>query len=46
MTALGDGYLIERELGGGMARVFLGHERALDRRVVVAIPRCQSCSLT
>jgi serine/threonine-protein kinase len=29
-------FVIERELGGGgMSRVFVGHERALDRRVVV-----------
>ncbi|HEX6317102.1 MAG TPA: serine/threonine-protein kinase [Gemmatimonadaceae bacterium] len=33
---LGEGVLIERELGGGgMARVFLATERALDRRIVV-----------
>ena len=34
--ALGDAYLLERELGGGgMSRVFLAHERALGRKVVV-----------
>ena len=33
---LGDGVAIERELGGGgMARVFLAIEHALDRRIVV-----------
>jgi tetratricopeptide (TPR) repeat protein len=37
-TALGDAYLIERELGGaGMSRVFVAHEVALDRRVVVKV---------
>ena len=35
-AALGDAYTIERELGGGgMGRVFLARERALDRAVVV-----------
>lgn len=34
-AALGAGYVVERELGGGMSRVFLAIERALDRRVVV-----------
>lgn len=34
--SLGDGYTIQRELGGGgMSRVFLAHERALDRAVVI-----------
>jgi serine/threonine-protein kinase len=34
--SLGDGVSIERELGGGgMARVFLAREHALDRRIVV-----------
>ncbi|MEP6831921.1 MAG: serine/threonine-protein kinase [Gemmatimonas sp.] len=37
-TALGDGYLIERELGGaGMSRVFAATELALQRRVVVKV---------
>ena len=37
-TALGDGYLIERELGGaGMSRVFVATEQALQRRVVVKV---------
>ena len=37
-TALGDGYLIERELGGaGMSRVFAATEQALQRRVVVKV---------
>ncbi len=37
-TALGDAYRIDRELGGGgMSRVFLAHESALGRRVVVKV---------
>ncbi len=37
-TALGRAYLLERELGGGgMSRVFLALETALDRRVVVKV---------
>src|SRR5689334_4977499 len=37
-SALGDGYRIERELGGGgMSRVFLAHERALGRDVVIKV---------
>ncbi len=36
--ALGDAYLIERELGGGgMSRVFVARERALGRLVVVKV---------
>jgi serine/threonine-protein kinase len=36
--SLGDVFAIERELGGGgMSRVFLASERALDRRVVVKV---------
>jgi serine/threonine-protein kinase len=36
--ALGDTHLLERELGGGgMSRVFLAHERALGRKVVVKV---------
>ncbi len=36
--ALGDDYVIERELGGGgMSRVFVATERALGRRVVVKV---------
>ncbi|HSA56503.1 MAG TPA: serine/threonine-protein kinase [Gemmatimonadaceae bacterium] len=36
--SLGASVTIERELGGGgMARVFLGTERALDRRIVVKV---------
>jgi eukaryotic-like serine/threonine-protein kinase len=36
--ALGDAYLVERELpGGGMSRVFLAEERSLARRVVVKV---------
>jgi serine/threonine protein kinase len=35
---LGEAYLLERELGGGgMSRVFLAHERALGRKVVVKV---------
>ncbi|MBU6367938.1 MAG: serine/threonine protein kinase, partial [Gemmatimonadetes bacterium] len=35
-VALGDRYALERELtGGGMARVFVAHEAALNRRVVI-----------
>jgi serine/threonine protein kinase/tetratricopeptide (TPR) repeat protein len=35
---LSDAYRVERELGGGgMSRVFLAEERALDRRVVVKV---------
>src|SRR5436190_513288 len=37
-TALGEDYLLERELGGGgMSRVFLAEERRLARRVVVKV---------
>src|ERR1043166_4961075 len=37
-AALGTGFVIERELGGGgMSRVFVVHDRALDRRVVVKV---------
>ncbi len=36
--ALGDSYQLERELGGGgMSRVFVAHERALGRKVVVKV---------
>jgi serine/threonine protein kinase len=36
--ALGEAYLLERELGGGgMSRVFLALERMLDRKVVVKV---------
>jgi eukaryotic-like serine/threonine-protein kinase len=36
--ALGDSYLLERELGGGgMSRVFIAEERALGRKVVVKV---------
>jgi serine/threonine protein kinase len=35
---LGDAYVLERELGGGgMSRVFLAHESALGRRVVIKV---------
>ena len=37
-ASLGNAYIIERELGGGgMSRVFLAHEIALDRNVVVKV---------
>ena len=37
-TSLEDRYTIERELaGGGLARVFVAHEKALDRRVVIKV---------
>ena len=37
-SAIGDGYAIERELGGGgMSRVFVAREVALDRPVVVKV---------
>ena len=36
--SLGDAYAIERELGGGgMSRVFVATERALERKVVVKV---------
>src|SRR6185312_15149036 len=37
-AALGDAYIVERELGGGgMSRVFLAREHALKRTVVVKV---------
>ena len=37
-SAIGDGYVVERELGGGgMSRVFVAREVALDRPVVVKV---------
>ncbi len=37
-AALGDGYTLERELGGGgMSRVFVAQEHALGRDVVVKV---------
>jgi serine/threonine-protein kinase len=39
-AALGERYVLERELGGGgMSHVFLAHEAALGRRVVVKVLR-------
>jgi serine/threonine-protein kinase len=36
--ALGPNYAIERELGGGgMSRVFVAHDKSLDRKVVVKV---------
>jgi serine/threonine-protein kinase len=38
VTALGDTYAIERELGGGgMSRVFLAEEKSLGRKVVIKV---------
>ena len=34
---LGDGYALERDLGGGMARVFVAEDTTLGRRVVVKV---------
>ena len=37
-ASLGDAYRLDRELGGGgMSRVFVAQEKALDRRVVVKV---------
>jgi eukaryotic-like serine/threonine-protein kinase len=37
-ASLGDAYRLERELGGGgMSRVFVAQEKALDRRVVIKL---------
>ena len=37
-AALGEAYLIERELtGGGMSRVFVAREQALGREVVIKV---------
>ena len=37
-TALGDGYVLERELtGSGMSRVFVATEKSLNRQVVVKV---------
>lgn len=36
-NSLGDAYTLERELGGGMSRVFLANESRLKRRVVVKV---------
>ena len=36
-SLLGDGYVIERELGGGMSRVFVAEDKALGRKVVVKV---------
>ena len=35
--SLGNAYAIERELSGGMSRVFVAEERALGRRVVIKV---------
>ena len=37
-ATLGDGYSLDRELGGGgMSHVYLAHERALGRRIVIKV---------
>lgn len=36
-TILGDGYVVERELGAGMSRVVVARDVALGRRVVVKV---------
>ena len=36
-STLGAGYALERELGGGMARVFVAADTALGRKVVVKV---------
>jgi len=39
-NALGENYVIERELpGGGMAHVFLAEDRRLGRKVVIKVLR-------
>ena len=35
--SLGSAFVVEREIGGGMAHVFLATETAFDRRVVVKV---------
>lgn len=39
---LGATYALERELGGGMSRVFLADERRLNRKVVIRCCRQSS----
>ncbi|MDQ2767469.1 MAG: hypothetical protein M3Y30_09970, partial [Gemmatimonadota bacterium] len=37
-AALGDAYVLERELGGGgMSRLFVATERSLNRQVVIKV---------
>lgn len=38
-TALGSAYVFERELGGGMSRVFVAEDATLGRTVVVDVLR-------
>jgi tRNA A-37 threonylcarbamoyl transferase component Bud32/tetratricopeptide (TPR) repeat protein len=38
-AAVGDRYRIERELHGGMSRLFLAEERSLERKVVIKVLR-------
>src|SRR5215208_6911347 len=43
--ALGDSYVVERELGmGAMSRVFLATERSLNRRVAIKLLRAELLS--
>jgi len=37
-AALGTAYRVEKELGGGMSRVFVAEETRLTRRVVIKTP--------
>ena len=43
--ALGSSYRLDRELGGGMPRVFLADDPALGRKVVLIVT-CQRFSVT
>ncbi len=43
--ALGSSYRLDRELGGGMSRVFLADDPALGRKVVLIVT-CQRFSVT
>ena len=36
-AALGNAYTLERELGGGMSRVFTAREQSLNRFVVIKV---------
>ena len=46
-TAIGSAYKLERELGGGMSRVFLATEARLDRKVVIKVlPQAMSVGVS